>query len=68
MSSPSSRSATFGSALQITVRARMRVPSSSVTPSPGSISETGTPVASMAPASWAASAIAKEIIPMPPRT
>ena len=61
-------SARFGSALQSTVRARMNVPSSSVTPSPGVIWLTGTPAASVAPASWAASAIAKLIIPMPPLT
>ena len=58
----------FGSALQRIVRARMNVPSSSVTPSPGMISATGTPAASVAPASCAASAIAKLIIPMPPLT
>jgi hypothetical protein len=58
----------LGSALQITVAAVMRVPSSSTTPSPGRISATGTPVASTAPASWAASAMANETIPMPPRT
>ena len=34
----------------------------------GTISPTGTPQASTAPASWAASAIAKLIMPMPPRT
>jgi hypothetical protein len=66
--SPSSRSATLGSALQTTVEARISVPSSSRTPSSGTISATGTPVASVAPASCAASAIANEIIPMPPRT
>ena len=61
-------SARLGSALQRTVRARMNVPSSSVTPSPGVIALTGTPAASVAPASCAASAIAKLIIPMPPLT
>ena len=58
----------FGSALQITVPARSSVPSSSVTPSPGVIRDTGTPQASTAPYSAAASAIANEHIPMPPST
>ncbi len=44
------------------------MPSSSRTPSPGSTSPTGTPVASTAPASRAASAMAKLTTPMPPRT
>ena len=61
-------SATFGSALQRIVAASISVPSSSRTPSPGMISLTGTPVASWAPASRAASAIAKLIIPIPPLT
>ena len=64
----SRRSATFGSALDITVRARINVPSSSSTPSPGLIPATGTPQAISAPASSAASAIAKLIIPSPPWT
>ena len=58
----------FGSAFEITVPARSEVPSSSVTPAPGTISDTGTPQASTAPASRAASAIAKLTIPMPPST
>ena len=58
----------FGSALQSTVLDRSRVPSSSSTPSPGTIAETGTPQASTAPDSRAASAIAKLTIPMPPST
>ena len=61
-------SARLGSALQTTVRARISVPSSSRTPSSGTISLTLTPAASVAPASWAASAIANETIPIPPRT
>ena len=61
-------SARLGSALQRIVSASMRVPSSSVTPVSGSIVATGTPVASVAPASRAASAIANDTIPMPPRT
>ena len=44
------------------------VPSSSSTPSPGTIRATGTPQASIAPASRAASAIAKLTIPIPPST
>ena len=61
-------SARLGSALQTTVRARISVPSSSRTPSSGRISATATPAASVAPASCAASAIANETIPIPPRT
>ena len=67
-SGPTRRMVTFGSVLEITVRARSVVPSSSSTPSPGLILPTGTSQASIAPASRAASAIAKEIIPMPPST
>ena len=62
---PASR---FGSALQITARAAIRSPLSSSTPSPGRMRATGTPAASCAPAARAASAIAKETVPMPPRT
>ncbi len=58
----------FGSALLITVRARISSPLSSSTPSPGSTRATGTPAAIVAPSSRAESAIAKEIVPMPPRT
>ena len=67
-SAPTSRIVTFGSALETTVRARILVPSSSSTPSPGWIRATGRSQASTAPASRAASAIAKETIPIPPST
>ena len=66
---PSSRPRTRrASALQTTARAAIAVPSSSSTPSPGWIAATGAPVVTTAPASRAASAIAKETRPIPPRT
>ena len=69
--SPASRAVVTGSALETTARARMTSPPSSTTsawPSPGRIAATGTPAASWAPASRAASAMANEIRPMPPST
>ena len=59
---------TFGSALETIARARITSPPSSTTPSPGRISATGTPDASTAPASAAASAMANEMRPIPPST
>ena len=58
----------LGSALEMTVADRISSPPSSRTPSLGRISATGTPVASWAPRSRAAWAMAKEIWPMPPST
>ena len=58
----------LGSALEMTARARMSSPPARRTPSPGTISATGTPAASTAPRSRAASAMAKEMAPMPPST
>ncbi len=60
--------ARFGSALLSTTDARMSSPPSRRTPSPGTISATGVPAASTAPASTAASAMAKLTMPMPPST
>ena len=67
-SGPSMPSARFGSAFDTTTFARIRSPPSRRTPSPGRISATGTPAASTAPRSRAASAMAKLIRPMPPST
>ena len=53
--SASSRLVTTGSALEITTGALIRSPTASSTPSPGMIRATGTPAATVAPASTAAS-------------
>src|SRR5262245_50368498 len=67
---PSSHSAMvrFGSALETTSDARISSPPASRTPSPGTIDPTGTPAASTAPLAAAASAIANDTRPIPPRT
>ena len=58
----------LGSALETTTAARISSPPASRTPTPGSMAATGTPDASTAPCSRAASASANDTRPVPPRT